>query len=71
MNNRAIVKENERSKTVLHNFLSLNDNYSKRNFGGRPKVLSTRQKRKFLRFDLIGNYSSMEITKQKGLNVCR
>ena len=45
--------------------------YGKRNFGGRHKVLPSKQKKTDLRIASTEKFSSMEITKQTGLNDCR
>ena len=71
LNSSAIAKKIGRSKTVVNNFLNLNDNYGKRNSGGSPKALSSRKEWTVLRLASTGKYPSMEIIKQTGLNVCR
>ena len=49
----------------------MNDNYDKRNCGGTPKALPSREDRIVFRLASTGKYSSMEIIKQTILNVCR
>ena len=39
--------------------------------GGRPKALSSRGERRVLQLASTEKYSSMEIIKQTGLNVCK
>ena len=43
------MKKIGRPKTVVNNFLNLNDNYTKRNSGGRPKALLSREEQTVLR----------------------
>ena len=63
LTNQAIAKKIGRSKTVVNNFVNLNDNYGKRNSRGRLKAFSSRGERTTLRFASIEKYSSMEIIK--------
>ena len=67
----AIAKGIRRSKTVVHYFLQLSDNYIKKNPGGRPKALSSRWERRVLQLASTRKYSSMEIIKQTAFNVCK
>ena len=49
LDSRVIAKKIGRFKTVVNNFLNLNDNYRERNSGGRSKALSSGKERVVLR----------------------
>ncbi|KAF8763116.1 hypothetical protein HNY73_021331 [Argiope bruennichi] len=55
MSSRAIAIKTGRSKTVVNNFLKLKDNYGKKNTGGRPKALSSRDERRVCQLASTGN----------------
>ena len=61
------MKKIERSKTVVNNFLNLNDNYGKRISRGKLKALLLRKVRTVLHLDSAGKYSNMEIIMQTSL----
>ena len=69
LSNRATAKSTNRSKSVVHIFLQLRDNYVKKNSGRRPKALSSRGERRVLQLASTEKYSSTEIIKQTGFNV--
>ncbi|KAF8791689.1 hypothetical protein HNY73_003382 [Argiope bruennichi] len=55
MSSRAIAIKIGRSKTVVNNILKLKDNYGKKNTGGRPKALSSRDERRVCQLASTGN----------------
>ena len=65
LNSWCIAKKIGKCKTVINIFffLNLNDNYDKRNSGGRPKALSSREEQTVLRLTSTGKYLSAEIIK--------
>ena len=71
MNSRTTAKKIERSKSVVNNLLNLNDNYCKKNSGGRPKSQTSTEEQTVLRLASTEKYSKMEIIKQTDLNICR
>ncbi|KAF8770157.1 Transposable element Tc3 transposase like protein [Argiope bruennichi] len=61
MSSRAIAIKIGRSKTVVNNFLKLKDNYGKKNTGGRPKALSSRDERRVCQLASTGKYSTRKL----------
>ena len=55
------AKSIKRSKTVVHNFSQLSDNYGEKISGGRTKALSSSGERRVFQRALTGKYSSTEI----------
>ncbi|KFM63293.1 Transposable element Tc3 transposase, partial [Stegodyphus mimosarum] len=71
MSSRAIAIKIGRSKTVVNNFLKLKDNYGKKNTGGRPKALSSRDERRVCQLVSTGKYSTRKLISTTGLKVCQ
>ncbi|KAF8788793.1 Transposable element Tc3 transposase like protein [Argiope bruennichi] len=69
MSSRAIAIKIGRSKTVVNNFLKLKDNYGKKNTGGRPKALSSRDERRVCQLASTGKYSTRKLIPTTGLKV--
>ncbi|KAF8792721.1 hypothetical protein HNY73_004290 [Argiope bruennichi] len=63
MSSRAIAIKIGRSTTVVSNFnfLKLKGNYGKKNTGGRPKALSSRDERRVCQLASTGKYSTMKL----------
>lgn len=66
---REIAVKINRSKTVVHNCISLKENYGNAPRTGRPKALNQRDVRKVLRLASTGNYSAGQIRQESGVNV--
>lgn len=62
---RKIASEIKRSKTVVHNFIKLGQNYNKNKRNGRPSTLTPQDKRSIRRLAVDAKLSSKEI-KVKG-----
>lgn len=58
-----------RSKIIVNNILKFKDNSGKKNNGGRPKALSSRNERRVFRLGSTGKYSTRTLKQKKGLNV--
>ncbi|KAF8783447.1 Transposable element Tc3 transposase like protein [Argiope bruennichi] len=71
MSSRAIAIKIGRSKTVVNNFFKLKDNYGKKNTGGRPKALSSRDERRVCQLASTGKYSTRKLIPTTGLKVCQ
>ncbi|KAF8792895.1 Transposable element Tc3 transposase like protein [Argiope bruennichi] len=69
MSSRAIAIKIGRSKTVVNNFLKLKDNYGKKNTGGRPKALSSRDERRVFQLASTGKYSTRKLIPMTGFKV--
>ncbi|GIY01392.1 transposable element Tc3 transposase [Caerostris darwini] len=71
MRSRAIAIKIGRSKTVVNNFFKLKDKYGKKNTGGRPKALSSRDERRVCSLASTGKYSTRKLIPTTGLKVCQ
>ncbi|KAF8796149.1 Transposable element Tc3 transposase like protein [Argiope bruennichi] len=67
MSSRAIAIKIGRSKTVVNNFFKWKDNYGKKNTGGRPKALSSRDERRVCQLASTGKYSTRKLIPKKDL----
>ncbi|KAF8786459.1 Transposable element Tc3 transposase like protein [Argiope bruennichi] len=67
MSSRAIAIKIGRSKTAVNNFFKLKDNYGKKNTGGRPKALSSRDERRVCQLASTGKYSTRKLLPTTGV----
>lgn len=68
---RVIADKINKSRSVIHNYLKLGENYGTKKSPGRPTKLTDRDRRSILRIVSEGNTTCNEISKETQLNVCR